>query len=72
MRLDKIPHEDFEKLSSLIDNNKGSTDVRLVMTVDGDSIELMSEEPRQVQISDHFFEEIHQLFGRTDFIEVNS
>jgi DNA polymerase-3 subunit alpha len=72
LRLDKINIEDFEKLDQLLDNNKGSTDVRLVMSIDGDNIEVFPEQPKQIQISDEFFEEIHQLFGRTDFIEVNS
>ena len=71
MRLDKLEVSDFERLSSLLDNNKGSTDVRLVMNIDGKSIEVLPESPKQIQISDQFFEEIHQLFGRTDFIEVN-
>jgi len=72
MRLDKLEAGDFERLSSLLDSNKGSTDVRLVMTIDGNSIEVLPGTPKQIQISDQFFEEIHQLFGRTDFIEVNS
>ncbi len=72
MRLDKLEAGDFERLSSLLDNNKGNTDVRLVMNIDGNSIEVLPDSPKQIQISDQFFEEIHQLFGRTDFIEVNS
>jgi DNA polymerase-3 subunit alpha len=72
MRLDKLKAEDYEKLSHLLDSNKGSTDVRLVMGIDGDYIEIFPETPKKIQISDEFFEEIHQLFGRTDFIEVNS
>jgi DNA polymerase III subunit alpha len=72
MRLDKIDSDDFEKLDQILASNKGSTDVRLVMRIDGEDIELFPEEPKQIQISDEFFEGIHQLFGRTDFIEVNS
>lgn len=72
LRLDKLQSEDFEKLSFLLDSKKGNTDVRLVMDIDGASVEVLPETPRQIQISDQFFEEIHQLFGRTDFIEVNS
>ena len=72
LRLDKIDMEDFAKLDQLLDNNKGNTDVRLVMSIDGDNIEVFPEQPKQIKISDEFFEEIHQLFGRTDFIEVNS
>lgn len=72
MRLDKIDMDDFEKLNDLLATNKGSTDVRLVINIDGEDIEVFPESPHQIQISDEFFEGIYQLFGRTDFIEVNS
>ena len=72
MRLDSLPVEDFERLDSLLAQFKGDTDVRLVMSIDGKEIEIFPREPKQVQISDDFFEGIHQLFGRTDFIEVQN
>lgn len=72
MRLDKLDVEDFQKLEELLNQFKGDTDVRLVMNIDGKEIEIFPEEPKQVQISDDFFEGIHQLFGRTDFIEVQN
>ncbi len=72
MRLDKIDMDDFEKLDELLDLYKGSTDVRLVMRVGSEEMEIFPEAPKQIQISDDFFEGIHQLFGRTDFIEVQS
>lgn len=72
MRLDKLQADDFPKLEEMLTNNKGATDVRLVMSIDGEDIEFTPSEPRQIQISDQFFEGIHQLFGRTDFIEVHS
>ncbi len=72
MRLDQIETEDFEKLENLLNQYKGSTDVRLVMKINGQDIEILQSEPRQIQISDDFFEGIHQLFGRTDFIEVQN
>ncbi|MBC7420710.1 MAG: DNA polymerase III subunit alpha [Bdellovibrio sp.] len=72
MRLDKIDMDDFKKLDDLLGTHKGSTDVRLVMKVDGLEMEIFPDEPKQIQISDDFFEGIHQLFGRTDFIEVQS
>lgn len=71
LRLDKINLEDFEKLNEILSSNKGNTDVRLVMNIDGELVEVFPEQPKQIQISDEFFEGIHQLFGRTDFIEVN-
>lgn len=72
MRLDKIPVDDFDKLENLFSLHKGSTYVRLVLSIDGQQLEVLPEEPRQIQISDDFFEGVHQLFGRTDFIEVQS
>lgn len=71
LHLDKINLEDFEKLNQILMSNKGNTDVRLVMNIDGEVVEVFPEDPTQIQISDEFFEGIHQLFGRTDFIEVN-
>lgn len=72
MRLDKIEIEDFEKLDQVLNANKGTTDVRLVIDVDGVLMEVFPKQPRQIVVSDVFFEGIHQLFGRTDFIEVNN
>jgi DNA polymerase-3 subunit alpha len=72
MRLDKIETDDFEKLEQLLTNFKGDTDVRLIMSIEGKEIEIFPAEPKQIQISDDFFEGIHQLFGRTDFIEVQN
>ncbi len=70
MRLDKLAEDDFAKLDLLMDQFKGDTNVRLVFDVDGQAVELESELPKKIQISDAFFEEVHQIFGRTDFIEV--
>lgn len=70
LRLDKLEIDDYEKLESLLTENKGPTNVRLVMNVSGQDIELFAEKPHQIEISDHFFEGARQLFGRTDFIEV--
>ncbi len=72
MRLDKLNSEDFEKLNSLLDSNKGLTDVRLVVDLETDGVEILPENPKKIEISDQFFEEIYRLFGRTDFIEVNN
>jgi DNA polymerase III subunit alpha len=72
LRLDKIDSNDYERLADLLNLYKGDTFVRLVMMIDGREIEIFPEEPQQVQISDNFFEGIHQLFGRTDFIEVQN
>lgn len=74
LRLDKIEPDDYEKLDSLLLEFKGTTRVNLSlgMAEGGAKIELTQKEPRNVQISDNFFEGVHRLFGRTDFIEVRS
>lgn len=69
-RLDKLKNEEFEKLNQLLAVFKGDTNVRLVMNLQDQYIEIEPEEPTKVQISDAFFEEAHQIFGRTDFIEL--
>ena len=70
MRLDKLAEDDFAKLDLLMDQFKGDTNVRLVFDINGQAVELESEMPKKIQICDAFFEEVHQIFGRTDFIEV--
>ena len=72
MRLDKLESDDYEKLDNLLVECKGSTNVRLIMSVGGQDIEIFAEKPHQIEISDHFFEGARQLFGRTDFIEVQT
>ncbi|MBC7466566.1 MAG: DNA polymerase III subunit alpha, partial [Bdellovibrio sp.] len=72
VRLDKLEPEDYEKLDGLLCEYKGQTNVRLVMNVSGQDIEIFAEKPHQIEISDHFFEGARQLFGRTDFIEVQN
>ena len=72
MRLDKIAVDDFEKLENLLEKHKGPTSVQLVLSIEGQQLEVLPIQPRQIQISDDFFEGIYQLFGRTDFIEVQS
>lgn len=71
LRLDKIEPDDYEKLESLLSEFKGNTQVNLSLGVsEGTRIEIAQVEPRKVQISDDFFEGLHRVFGRTDFIEV--
>ncbi len=63
---------EYEKLEQVLSDNKGSTDVRLTMNLEGEDIEIYMNDSVQVQISDQFFEGIHKIFGRTDFIEVQN
>ena len=69
-RLDKIAEEQYESLSSLLNQFKGSTATRLLLNVDNRLVEIEQNEPLRIEISDAFFEEAHQIFGRTDFIEI--
>jgi len=70
-RLDKLVAEDFVKLDEIMQTYKGDTNVRLVIRgSEQQDIEMEPEIPYKIQISDAFFEEVHQVFGRTDFIEI--
>ncbi len=69
-RLDKISEDKFENLSQLIENFQGNTEVRLLMNIDNRLVQFDPEPVKRIQISDSFFEEAHQLFGQTDFIEI--
>ena len=69
-RLDKLETSDFEKLDTILDTFQGETHVRLVLSLNEKTVEMQTETPKRIQISDAFFEEVHQVFGRTDFIEI--
>jgi DNA polymerase-3 subunit alpha len=69
-RLDKLETSDFEKLETIFDAFQGDTNVRLVLSLNEKTVEMQTETPKRIQISDAFFEEVHQVFGRTDFIEI--
>ncbi|AZZ36858.1 DNA polymerase III subunit alpha [Bdellovibrio sp. qaytius] len=69
-RLDKLETSDFEKLDTIFDAFQGETNVRLVLSLNEKIVEMQPEAPKRIQISDAFFEEVHQVFGRTDFIEI--
>ena len=69
-RLDKLVEDQYESLSSLLNQFKGSTMTRILINVDNRLVEIEQKEPLRIEISDAFFEEAHQIFGRTDFIEI--
>lgn len=69
-RLDKLTVDQYPLLEAVMAHHKGNTNVRLVMALDDKRVELTAVEPRLVEMSDAFFEESHQVLGRTDFIEV--
>ncbi len=69
-RLDKISEDKYSDLNHLIENFQGNTEVRLMMNINNRLVQLETESVHKIQISDSFFEEAHQLFGQTDFIEI--
>ncbi|MFN3697311.1 MAG: DNA polymerase III subunit alpha [Pseudobdellovibrio sp.] len=70
-RLDMLASEDYVKLDQILHDYKGDTNVRLVIAIqDHQEIEMEPSVPYKIQISDAFFEDVHQVFGRTDFIEI--
>ncbi|WP_413561508.1 DNA polymerase III subunit alpha [Bdellovibrio sp. HCB209] len=71
-RLDRIPHEDYGRLHSLMKENPGPTAVSLEIDIPDVSRRVMMDigESSGVNVSNEFFEGVHSLFGRTDFIEL--
>ncbi|QLY27166.1 DNA polymerase III subunit alpha [Bdellovibrio sp. KM01] len=71
-RLDRIPHEDYGRLKSLMTENPGPTAVSLEIDIPDVSRRVMMDigEGSGVNVSNEFFEGVHSLFGRTDFIEL--
>lgn len=69
-RLDKIDESKYESLKSLLDQFKGPVPTRFLLNVEQRQLELNQKEPVLIQVTDEFFEEAHQIFGHTDFIEI--
>lgn len=69
-RLDKITEDKYENLNQLIESFHGNTEVRLMLSIDNRLVQLETETVKKIQISDQFFEEAHQIFGQTEFIEI--
>jgi DNA polymerase-3 subunit alpha len=71
-RLDRIPHEDYGRLQSLMKENPGPTAVSLEIDIPDVSRRVTMDiaEGSGVNVSNEFFEGVHSLFGRTDFIEL--
>lgn len=70
MRLDMIEEVQYSELQGLIEKFPGKTDVKLLFSVDDCLVEVVPETHRQIEVSDHFFEEARQLFGHTQFIQI--
>jgi DNA polymerase-3 subunit alpha len=69
-RLDLLDSMQYPQLQSLINEFKGQTEVKLMFNMDNRLVEVTPETTQHIEISDSFFEEARQLFGRTDFIEI--
>ncbi|MFM6929184.1 MAG: DNA polymerase III subunit alpha [Bdellovibrio sp.] len=71
-RLDRIPHEDYSQLQSLMKDHPGPTAVSLEIDIPDVSRRVMMEMSAGsgVAVNNEFFEGVHSIFGRTDFIEL--
>ncbi|HEX7676283.1 MAG TPA: DNA polymerase III subunit alpha [Bdellovibrio sp.] len=74
LRLDRIAPEDYPRLQSLMKDYPGPTTVSLEIDVPEVSRRVMMEmtEGSGINVNNEFFEGVHSLFGRTDFIELRS
>lgn len=74
LHLEKISPEDYPKLQTLIQSYPGATAVSFeIDLVDlNRKVLLESEVLGSVSVSNDFFESVHSVFGRTDFIELRS
>ncbi|HRO68641.1 MAG TPA: DNA polymerase III subunit alpha, partial [Pseudobdellovibrionaceae bacterium] len=73
--LDKIDVEDFPKLKSLVGENPGPTGIAFEIQLEDLGRRVQMEPPQGVtgvQLSNDFLENIHAMFGRTDFIELRA
>lgn len=72
LKLQMIQPEDYVKLHSLLKEHPGSTGVSLEIEISdiNRKVQIEAEGLSGVQISNEFFEGVHSLFGRTDFIEL--
>lgn len=71
-RLDRVPHEDYPRLQSLMKDHPGPTAVSLEIDIPDVSRRVMMEMSTGsgVAVNNEFFEGVHSIFGRTDFIEL--
>jgi DNA polymerase-3 subunit alpha len=74
LHLDQIPHTDYERLQGVLKGHPGATSVSLEIHLRevNRKVQLEMEEEISVAISNEFFENMHSLFGKTDFIELRT
>lgn len=73
-RLDRIPYEDYHRLQALMKEHPGPTAVSIEIDMPDVNRRVMMDivEGSGVSVNNEFFEGVHSLFGRTDFIELRS
>lgn len=74
LRLDKIDPDDYSRLQSLMKEFPGTTSVSLEIEMAelNRRVLMEMEEAQGISVNNEFFEGVHSLFGRTDFIELRS
>jgi DNA polymerase-3 subunit alpha len=74
LRLDRVPVGDYARLESILMAFPGTTAVSLEIEVPELGRRVMIEVPglKGISMENDFFEGIHSVFGRTDFIELRS
>lgn len=74
LRLDKIDPNDYPRLQSLMKDYPGTTTVSLEIEVPEVNRKVLMEmtDAPGISVNNDFFEGVHSLFGRTDFIELRS
>jgi len=74
LHLERVPEADYGRLESLLRGHPGNTNVSFEIDIKDVNrrVQLEIEEEITVAISNEFFENIHSMFGRTDFIELRT
>lgn len=74
LHLERIPVTDYERLQGLLKDHPGATNVSFEIDLKevNRRVQLEIQEEIAVSISNEFFESIHSMFGRTDFIELRT
>lgn len=74
LHLDKVDPLDYPRLHSLMKDYPGATSVNFEITMAEVNRKILLDTPEVsgIAVSNEFFEGIHAVFGRTDFIELRS
>ncbi|MNT35535.1 DNA polymerase III subunit alpha [compost metagenome] len=74
LKLDQIQPTEYERLGSLMREYPGTTAVGIEIELEDVNRRVLMEmgDSQGVNVNNDFFEGIHSLFGRTDFIELRA